>query len=131
LFRFDGTQVQLASRTAVDMIPPAAVGEMPRAGTHAGAWIELRDRRGRPIFFQRLQDPFRTIAEHHSPDGKIEVFVRPPESGQFEVIVPALPDAATVAVISSPVGDARSTEPAREVARFDLRRYGQQTEQQP
>jgi hypothetical protein len=68
-FRFDGDQVELASAERVARVAPG--------GTEAsGSWVDLVDRRGRVLFRRVLHDPFRTTAEHHSPDGQIEVVRR-------------------------------------------------------
>jgi len=119
-FSFDGTTVRLAKQQTIEKIAPASVGESPKAGRHSGAWLELRDGRDRLLFVRRLYNPFQTLAEHHSPDGKIEVHLRPPQRGQFDAIVPAIEQARFAVLMSSPPSDGRSTEPAREMGRFDL-----------
>lgn len=119
-FSFDGTTIRLARQQALEKIAPASVGESPKAGHHSGAWLELRDGRDRVLFVRRLYNPFQTLAEHHSPDGKIEVHVRPPQKGQFDAIVPAIEQARSAVLMSSPLSDGRSTEPAQEIGRFDL-----------
>lgn len=103
------------------MIAPPALGGSPKAGTHSGSWLELQSEDGRPIFSRRLYDPFHTIAEHHSPDGKIEAVMRAPEEGEFEVIVPALPTADEAVLFSSEIESLRADQPATEIARFKVR----------
>lgn len=130
-FRYAGERVALVERTRVPMIAPPSVGEAPRAGKNSGTWIEVRDHRDRPVFVRRLSNPFQTLAEHHSPDGRIEVVTRPPGSGEFEVIVPDLPGMRTVVLFSSPLAAGRATEPAREVARFSVTPEEPRQEQAP
>ncbi|MFN7571665.1 MAG: hypothetical protein ACK5TK_09465 [Betaproteobacteria bacterium] len=110
------------------MLSPASAGELPKAGKHCGTWLELRDEEDRLLFVRRLYNPLQTLAEHHSPDGSIEVLTRPPGEGEFEVVVPALKDASSAVLVSSPLKDGRSTEPAQEVARFALREKAGESE---
>jgi hypothetical protein len=42
-FRVAGGQIELVSVERLEMVTPPQVGEPPRAGTHGGQWIELRD----------------------------------------------------------------------------------------
>lgn len=119
-FGFDGATIRLLRREAVEMISPASVGPLPKAGEHAGSWLELRDGNDRVLFVRRLHDPLRTLAEHHSPDGRIEVVVRAAGRGEFEAIVPALPQARSAVLMSSALADGRSSGKATEVGRFPL-----------
>jgi hypothetical protein len=119
-FRFEGDRVELVSRQRVRMIAPPSIGDPPEGGRSSGAWIELQDRQGRTVAYRVLHDPFQTHAEHHSPDGRIERVERPVESGEFEVLLPAVPEGTAVSLWSSPVEPRLAGEPATEIARFDL-----------
>jgi hypothetical protein len=112
--------VTLVRRERLQKVAPGTFGGVPRPGKHSGAWITVLDRGGKPVFHRHLSDPFETRAEHHSPDGKIELHVRPPGKGQFTVIVPELPGAAEVALYSSPTHREKMLGPAAEVGRFPL-----------
>lgn len=119
-FRFNGDQVELASAERIARVAPGAPAPPP-AGTEAsGSWVDLLDRRGRVLFRRVLHDPFQTTAEHHSPEGQIEVVRRPPESGEFQVVLPDMPDGSDVAVWSSPLEPEAALDPARELGRFRL-----------
>jgi hypothetical protein len=120
-FRYDGDDVRLADRRLVRMIAPASVGPPPEAGKQSGSWVELRDDSDRLLFHRVLHDPFETRADHHSEEGSIEMHTRPPGSGEFDVILPALPNAVTATLWSSPPDPKLAHEPARELARVDLR----------
>ncbi len=124
VFRYDGERVELVDRKRVEMIAPPSIGPVPQEGRHSGTWLEIRDANDRLVFVRRLHDPFRTTAEHHSPDGKIEVVRRLPVAGEFEAIVPDIPEMNSGVLFSSALSvlkDARSTEPAREIGRFPLK----------
>ena len=119
-FRFEGDRVELVSRQRVQMIAPPSVGDPPEGGKNSGAWVELQDRQGRAVAYSLLHDPFQTHAEHHSPDGRIGLVERPVERGEFEVLLPAVPEGAAVSLWSSPLEPRLAGEAASEIARFDL-----------
>ncbi len=119
-FRFDGDKIELASAERIARVAPGGPTP-PAVGTAAsGSWVDLVDQDGRVLFRRVLHDPFRTVAEHHSPDGRIEVVRRPPEPGEFQVVVPDIPDGSSVAVWSSPLDPELALEAARELGRFRL-----------
>lgn len=119
-FRFSETAVELVDQKRVAMIAPPSIGADPRPGEDSGAWLELRDTYDRTLFVRRLYDPFQTIAEHHSPDGKIEVVTRSPTQGEFEAIVPNIPEARTAILFSSPIDLEGRHEVAKEIGRFAI-----------
>lgn len=119
-FHFDGESVQLAESERLPMLAPAAVGEPPRGGENSGAWVEVLDSGGTALYHQLLHDPFHLRAEHHSPDGRIEVHWRPPEPTDFEVIVPALRQAETVSVWATPPDEYEGRSAARMQGQFAL-----------
>lgn len=132
-FRFDGEQIELAGAERIAKVSPGGPVPPP-AGTEAsGSWVDLVDQGGRVLFRRVLHDPFSTIAEHHSPDGRIEVVRRPPEPGEFQVVVPDMPDGSDVAVWSSPLDPESTLDAARELGRFRLsdRKPRDDSEQRP
>jgi hypothetical protein len=120
-FRYEGERVELVQRDLLRMIAPPTVGAPPEHGKSGGTWIELQDQRGQTVAHRVLHDPFERFAEHHSPDGRIEHVERPVERGEFDVLVPALPEAVTVSVWSSPLRGKRQSDVAKEIAKFALR----------
>jgi hypothetical protein len=119
-FRFDGERVTLIRRERLQKVAPSTTPEAPLPGKNSGAWLELLDRSGRPLFHRLLGDPLRTRAEHHSPDGRIELHVRAPEPCEFTAVVPDIPDASDVVLYASPTDYQRMMEPAREIGRYAL-----------
>jgi hypothetical protein len=119
---FDRTDLAVGERVYADMISPYSPGPPPGGREErSGAWFEVRDAKDEVLGYQRLHDPFQIRAEHHSPEGAIEVFEREVGKGEFELLVPALPGAETVVVFSSPPVPERTAEAAVEVARFELK----------
>jgi hypothetical protein len=120
-FRSSGAQIELVARRYVRMIAPATTTEQPVAGRHAGTWLELRDDAGKPLYHRNIGRLLGVKAEVFHPDGAITHHVGDPESGQFEVVVPDLPEAVSVCIISSPFQAEAMNEPAQEIVRFPLR----------
>jgi len=120
-FHFDGKSVELQNAERLPMVAPGVSGDRPRGEEHSGAWLELLDAQGDVLQHRPLGDPFHLRAEHHSPDGRIEVHLRDPEPTDFEVVVPALPAADSVRVWVSAMEDQKGLGPARDHGRFSLR----------
>lgn len=120
LFRFDGQGVSLVRRERLQKIAPGTTPDAPTPGKNSGAWLDVLDHSGQRLFHRLLSDPLRTRAEHHSPDGRIELHLRTPEPCEFTVIVPDIPGASDVALYSSPTDHERMLDPAREIGRYSL-----------
>lgn len=142
-FKVTGGEVRLVSYQRVEMICPPSVGELPEAGRHSGFWMELRDSKDRVLFHRRLHTPFRDSVAIHSPDGKIRrEFGAIPES-VFEVLMPDVDDAVSIALIGDRPGKAidqtkvkpreksidKKPEGSQELARFELPTGGQRPKQ--
>ena len=119
-FRFDGERIELVRRTRLRKVAAGTTPLRPAAGKSSGAWLELVDRSGNPLFHRLLHDPLQTRAEHHSPDGRIELHIRPPEPCEFTAIVPDIPGASEVVLFASPTDHERLHEAASELGRFPL-----------
>jgi hypothetical protein len=121
-FRYDQDgAVELARRQELPMVAPGSPGPITSGGEYSGSWVELQDRQGRVLFERVLHDPFRSMVEVHYPPGrKSKVVPGPRQAGEFEVLLPAIPEATTVVVWSSELDAERHNEAAREVGRFDL-----------
>lgn len=121
-FRWDGAQIELINRRQVQMIAPATTGEQPIAGEHAGIWLELRDAADKTLYHRSITRLMGAKAEVFHPDGAMTHHLGDPGIGQFEIVVPDLPQAAWLCIVASPFDpDALLHEPAREIARFLLR----------
>jgi hypothetical protein len=119
-FRYEGQRVELADREVVQMISPPPVAPLPQAGEHSGFWIEVHDAEGRVVFHRVLHNPIPIYVEEHLPDKTIRAVPGAPGSGTFEVLIPDMPEAETIVLVSSPLEWELAGEPARELARFRL-----------
>jgi hypothetical protein len=119
-FRFEGSRVDLIRREQLHRPAAGTALLEPFEGKNSGAWLAVLDEVDRPMFHRLLHDPFQIRAERHSPDGSVALQLRPPTSGEFQVIVPDLPGMRSVVLFSSPPDPERWFEPARELARFRL-----------
>ena len=118
-FRFDPDRIELVRLERLQKVAPGQVLPTPVAGKNSGAWVALLDAREEPIFYRLLNDPFRLRAEHHGP-GSSTLHVKPATSGEFQAILPAIPNARLGVLYSSPRDPKRMAEPAGEILRFRL-----------
>lgn len=119
LFAVDWPEVELVGIERHEMRAPSS-DELDSIAV-AGFWVELRDSTGRRLYRQLLHDPIGTSVETPAEDGSwTRVTVAQP-AGLFSVLVPALPEAQSVVLVGSPPG--RRSEPARELAAFDVARH--------
>lgn len=89
LLSFDGREtVSLVRQQRIEMIAPPSLPFAPQPGRQSGSWIEVRVGSQIPLYQRSLVDPFQTRVEHHTKEGRIEVYRRPLQAGQIEVIVP-------------------------------------------
>ena len=135
-FAYDGDALTLASKQSVEMtVPPTH----PLSGyeNQAGFWFEVRDRAGRPVYRRVLHDPMPAYHETHAAGASPTHLAAAARRGVFEILVPAAWEGATLLLFATPQppvapigkipaerarrGGARvGTDPAREIARFNL-----------
>jgi hypothetical protein len=123
-FRVVEGEVELLRSERVDAICPPAPGEPPQAGEHGGFWMELRDDRDRVLAHRVLADPLVQSVEVFSPAGTIRrEFGTVPEA-VFEVMLPAEPEATSVALVGEPgepgAAAVEGEVVTRELVRFEL-----------
>jgi hypothetical protein len=102
------------------MIAPPSVTAAPRSG-QSGYWVELRDAAGDLLYHRALSNPIRADVEVYSDDPR-QTLTRIPMAapeGQFEVLLPDLPDAHTFLFFGTPDGASESA-PSRELFRADV-----------
>src|SRR3954471_21188332 len=121
-FTYDRDRVRLVDQERVDMVAP--VGEpahIPRGVT--GFWVQLRDSRGLRLYQRVVHQPLRFDVEVFPEKRGDPIERRPVEDphGTFSVLVPALPDARTVVLFSSPPAPERSAEAADQLLSAKLR----------
>jgi hypothetical protein len=126
-FEYEGDKVRLVFARKVEMITPPAT-ETALGDTHSGAWVELRDARGKMLYQRAIHSPVRTDQEIFSEDPKTPISRVPAENmkGVFEVLIPDLPEGATVHVMSSKAGQRESLQAAAEMIGVDLRKLAKE-----
>jgi len=89
----------------------------------SGFWIDLRDANERPIYRQVLHNPVPVSVEIHTDDknNPIRREVNPNPEAVFGVLIPDLPNAESLVIVSSPLKADAMFEPASDLARFSLR----------
>ena len=119
-FAYRGRDIRLAASRRVAMIAPPSVTAAPTAG-QSGYWIELRNAAGDLLYHRVLSNPIRADVEVYADDPRqtlTRIPIAAPE-GQFEVLVPDLPDAQTFLFFGTP-GAAPESAPSRELFRADV-----------
>jgi hypothetical protein len=123
IFAFDGEHVHLVSQQAVEMVLPPSDPVQGVEG-HKGFWYELRDAQDRPLYRRVMHNPMQEDVEVFSDDPKQSVARQtvPNRKGVFVVVVPDTEEGHVVTLSSSPRRVQRAHQPAREIARFALRK---------
>ncbi|MDQ3707654.1 MAG: hypothetical protein M3437_20965 [Chloroflexota bacterium] len=123
-FAYDGKEVkQISDAQRVEMIAPAPTGDAPREGVHSGFWVELRSADERTLYYQVLNSPIRVTVEDYSPDGTLRLVSNKETSGEFELLIPDIPEAQTLVMFNSSQGRRQKLQAAKELGRFDLKGY--------
>jgi len=94
-FTHNGPNLEIARVQRVAMRAPAA---LPPAGDNqAGYWLEVRDSNGALLYHRPIYDPTGRNVESYgeAPDAPMQRHAATSDSGEFEVLVPDLPDAQT------------------------------------
>jgi len=120
-FAYRDRDVRLVASRRVAMIAPPTVTPAPAQG-QSGYWFELRGAAGELLFHRVLNAPIRVDVEVFSDDAN-QTMKRVPLSapqGQFEVLVPDLPDATTFHFFGTPSGAVSESAPSRELFRADF-----------
>lgn len=122
-FAYEGRRVELVDVQPVDAVAPEPP---PSARGRAGLWLELTERRGRPVFRRVLSDSLGESVELLSgdPEHPFERATVEDPSGTFQVMVPAVEDAEVVLFHVDPERG-KQDERGSELGRFDLSQYRQ------
>jgi hypothetical protein len=123
IFSFDGEHVQLVSQQSVEMVIPPSDAVEGGEGLK-GFWYDLRDAKDRPLYRRVMHNPMREDVEVFSDDPKQSVSrqVVPNRKGVFVVVVPDTDEGHAVTLSSSPRRVKLAHQPAKEIARFTLRK---------
>jgi hypothetical protein len=94
-FAHDGPKLEITNVQRVAMRAPAA---LPPAGDNqAGYWLEVRDSKGALLYHRPIHDPLRQHVESfgEAAGAPTQRLADAGDRGEFEVLVPDLPDAQT------------------------------------
>ena len=123
LFSYKGEKIELISEEPVAKIAPGPTLPLPERG-QSGFWFEVIDREGRRLYVKGIFNPVRFEVEVFPEDPKDVPYWRriAHPSGFFELLVPDIPQAEEVVLFSSPFDPEKSGEPAKEIARYSLKK---------
>lgn len=116
---YDGDKLTVLSRQEVTMATPPSDPVRGFEG-EGGFWVEVRDGQGQTVYRRILHPPSTTDVEVFDPDTGIKRQTVAARSTDFTVVVPVIPGAQSVTVMSSPVTAERRLGPAAPVADVPL-----------
>jgi hypothetical protein len=117
-FAYRGHDISVAGLRKVRMIVPRSASPPPEQG-QTGYWLEVRAANGKLLFHRVLHSPIRVDVEVFS-HGEGQTIARVPVAephGEFEALVPDLPDAAQLVLYGPPADPQLQAAPARELVR--------------
>lgn len=117
-FAYRGNVIAVAGTRKVRMIVPRTAGAAPVKG-QSGYWLEVRSVDGKLLFHRVLHNPLRADVEIFS-QGEGQSITRVPVAephGEFEALVPDLPEAASLVLYGPPPEPQLQAAPARELVR--------------
>ncbi len=93
-------------------------------GSRAGFWYELVDSGGRPLYRRVIANPMTKSPEvrRDTPEEGLTHVEASEVRGTFVLVAPDLPELSNLVLYASPEGPGVSLEPAKPIARFDLKR---------
>lgn len=129
---YSGDRMELVSQQSVAMKAPPS-DPIEDVAERAGFMVDLKDEQDQTLYRRVMHDPIQRDVEVFSPDPR-QTVQRAPVAlprGVFSVVLPEMEAAQAVSLIGPPppsaepvFGVARTEaiqEPAREIARFDLK----------
>lgn len=120
---YEGSSIRLIGRQRIKMVSPPSDDVDVAEQKKTGFWYEVRSSKGEVLFRRVTENPIRLATEIRSDDPARPLVRQEVKEakGTFILIVPDLPGARTLVLFSSPLEIRARPEPAREIARFDLR----------
>lgn len=102
-FAYSPRDIRLVRTDRVAMITPG-IATPPPTGDQAGYWIEVRDANGNLLYHRPLHNPLRRDVEAFGDAPGEPMYQRDTSvtEGEFEVLVPDLPHAATFQLHGTP-----------------------------
>ena len=118
-FRYDDGHFEFIGYRRVQATSPPVVGERPDPETASGFWVEVRDKRDKPLYFKVLQGQFNSV-EVANRDGTIERRFADAVRRDFHVLLPDLDEARQIVLLGD-TGKRKNKGPcSSEIARFEV-----------
>jgi hypothetical protein len=121
IFAYEGSTVKLISKQNVRIKPPPSDPLEHKQG-QSGFWYEVRDSHLKVLYRRIMNNPIRTDREFFDNETRSlsRQQINNPK-GIFSVLIPAMPDATSIALFSSPLEQGLEMKWAQEFAVFDIR----------
>jgi hypothetical protein len=119
LVEYRGTRLTLRDRTRVEKAIPPSDAIRGFEG-ESGFWVELRSKNGELLYRRIIHNPIAYDVEAYDEErGPRRHRVGAP-AGVFSVLVPDLPEADSLVVVSSPLDPDKAAQPAEPLARIPV-----------
>jgi hypothetical protein len=121
-FSYDKGDVKLINKQAVRMTAAPSY-PLSKFEGQSGFWMLLKDKEGKHLYRRIIQNPIRTDEEVFSEDSS-EGIIRTPVShpkGEFQIVVPDIPEAEELEFVSSPLEIEKSALQAKTLKDFSLK----------
>jgi hypothetical protein len=99
LFSYSKGAFQLEKITKIQMLCPPGQVEFLTPKKHIGYWLELQSEDKAPLFQRVLHHPQLHSVESFEPDGTIQRIFGEMPATTFDVLVPDIPNARSIAVM--------------------------------
>ena len=124
-FEYDGAAIRLVSEQHVQMIVPPSQ-PLEQADAFAGFHVLLRDGQNQMVYRFTRTSPVQNDAEVFSQPGSnrsVERAAVDHPTGAFVLLVPDVPGATTLELVSHPLRPDAFNEPPQSIARFELKPF--------
>lgn len=120
-FSYKTNSIKLESVQSIEMKSPPTDTTEPELD-QSGFWHELKNAKGKVLYRRFGADPRKLAVEVSSDDPKAPLKWEKVKdaAGEFVLLVPALKEAKSIALFSSPFDTAKKDAQAKEIAHFDI-----------
>src|SRR5262245_9164032 len=119
VLEYEGRNFTVAQRHEVTMAVPPSDPIQGYEG-QSGFWYELRDANGKVLYRRVIGKPLGAGVEVHDPETGSRWYDVKESSGVIVALVPDLPNAESLVLVSSPLDPQKSAAPAEPVATIRL-----------
>lgn len=119
LLEYEGDRITLRERQAVETATPPSDPIRGFEG-QSGFWYELHDAKGALLYRRVASNPIQFEVESHDPETGFRRHAVEKPRGVVSVLLPDLPEATRLVIVSSPLQPEKHAAPAEPLASIAL-----------